>query len=147
MPPRPFKLTPPQLSENDVEAQCKTVLALHRYLVIRLHAGVYQTLDGRRHVRGVPKGTPDYACLHERYRNFLLEVKRPGGDLSDDQKAQIADIERQYRLPIVVVEHVEQLGKFLARHERACALAEAQKVADKQRLIEFLEAKLAALPP
>jgi hypothetical protein len=115
---------------------------------------VYQTLDGRRHVRGVPKGTPDYACLHERYRNFLLEVKRPGGDLSDDQKAQIADIERQYRLPIVVVEHVEQLGNFLARHERAddggwkaCALAEAQKVADKQRLIEFLEAKLAALPP
>jgi sulfite reductase beta subunit-like hemoprotein len=117
MPPRPFRLTPPRLSENDVEAQCKTVLALHSYLVIRLHAGVYQTLDGKRHIHGVPKGTPDYACLHKYHRNFLLEVKRPGGELSDDQKVQIAEIQRQYGLPIVVVEHVEQLGNFLARHE------------------------------
>ena len=115
--PRPFKLTPPSLSENDVEAQCMTILQLHSYLVIRLHAGVYQTLDGARYVHGVPKGTPDYACLHETHRNFLLEVKRPKGQLSPEQEVQIAMIRQRFKLAIVVVESVEQFCTWLARHE------------------------------
>ncbi|HZF23986.1 MAG TPA: hypothetical protein VE030_11045 [Burkholderiales bacterium] len=114
---RPFRLTPPPISEDDIEAGCKTVLALHSYLVIRLHAGVYKTLDGARHVHGVPKGTPDYACLHEFHRNFLLEVKRPGGKLNPDQETQIAAIRQQYRLPVVVAEGVEEFCNWLARHE------------------------------
>ncbi len=119
MPPRPFKLTAPTLSENDVEAQCMTILQLHSYWVVKLHAGVFKSLDDRRYIHGVPKGTPDYVCCHERHRNFLLEVKRPGGKLNPDQETQIAIIERQFRLPVVVVEHVEHLCNFLARHERS----------------------------
>lgn len=115
---RPFRLTPPQISENDVEAGCKTILQLHQYWVIRLHAGVFQSLDGRRHIRGVPKGTPDYACLHGRFRGFLLEVKRPGGELSPEQELQISLLRRSLDLPIVVVESVDQLCNFLATHER-----------------------------
>jgi hypothetical protein len=116
---RPFRLTPPVPSENDVEDGCKTILALHKYKVIRCHAGVYETLDGRRKIYGVPKGTPDYACLHGRHRNFLLEVKRPGGKLSDDQESEIEKIRLQHEgLPIVVVESVDELCNFLAQHER-----------------------------
>lgn len=114
---RPFRLTPPPISEDDVEEGCKTVLALHSYWVIRLHAGTFKSWDGLRPIRGVPKGTPDYACLHGRHRNFALEVKRPGGKLSDDQKIQIAVLRDQFELPVVVVESVEDLCNFLAKHE------------------------------
>src|SRR5262245_50185283 len=114
---RPFRLTARPISEDDVEAGLKTVLALHNYLVIRLHAGVYQTLDGARHIRGVPKGTPDYACLHETHRNFLLEVKRPGGKLNPDQEVQIADLRKRFRLPVVVVEGVEEFCNWLVKQE------------------------------
>jgi hypothetical protein len=116
---RPFRLTAPVPSENDVEAGCKTILELHHYWVVKLHAGVFQTLDGNRHVHGVKKGTPDYICAHEVHRAFLLEVKRPGGRLSPDQAGEIAMLELRYRLPIVVVETVDQLCNFLARHERS----------------------------
>jgi hypothetical protein len=110
---------PPKPSENDVEAGCITILELHNYYVIRLHAGVFKTLDGRRHVHGVKKGTPDYACLHEFRRSFLLEVKRPGGELCFDQEMQIEFLQIRYRLPIVVVESAGQLVDFLAQHERS----------------------------
>ncbi len=116
---RPFRLTPPRLSENDIEAQCLSLLTLKRYWVCRLHAGVFKTLDGLRHIRGVPKGTPDYVCLHGTYRNFLMEVKRPGGTLRPDQDLQIRMIREQFDLPTLVVSDVEDLGKFLERHERS----------------------------
>jgi hypothetical protein len=116
--PRPFRLRPQVPTENDVEAGCLTILELHSYWTVKLHAGVFKTLDGRRHIHGVKKGTPDYACLHEVHRNFLLEVKRPGADLSDDQVVQIGLLELRYRLPIVVVDSPKQLSDFLVEHEK-----------------------------
>ena len=117
--PRPFRLTAPRLTENHVEAQCLDILALHRYWVRRLHAGVFLSLDGRRHIHGVAKGTPDYVCLHGRHRPFLLEVKRPGGVLSDEQKIQIAVAREQFDLTVAVVEKVEDFSEWLERHERS----------------------------
>jgi hypothetical protein len=49
----------------------------------------------------------------------LFEVKRPGGRLSPEQKTRIREIETGYRLPIVVVESVDQLNEWLAHPERA----------------------------
>ena len=118
MTPR-FRLRAPQPSENDVEAGCLTILALHNYWVVRQHAGVWRSLDGKRYLHGVTKGTPDYACLHGIHRNFLLEVKRPGGQLSLDQIAQIGLIELRYGLPIVVVQSADELCEFLAKHEHS----------------------------
>jgi len=116
---RPFRLTAPVPTENDIEAGCITILELHNYFVVRLHAGVFKSLDDRRHIHGVKKGTPDYACLHEFHPSFLLEVKRPGGALSPDQVCQIEFLKLKFRLPIVVVESAEQLCNFLARHEHS----------------------------
>ena len=116
---RAFRLTAPVPSENDVEAGCKTILEFHNYWMVKLHAGLFQSMDCRRKIRGVPKGTPDYFCGHEFHRNFLLEVKRPGGELSHDQRCQIEFLERRYRLPVVVVESAEDLCNFLAKHERS----------------------------
>jgi hypothetical protein len=116
---KPFRLVAPTPSENDVEAGCLTILNLHHYWVVRLHAGLFQSMDCLRKIKGVDKGTPDYACLHERHRNFLMEVKRPGGALNDNQKIQIANLQRNFGLPVVVVESAEELCNFLARHERS----------------------------
>ena len=118
-PSRPFRLSAPQASENDIEAGCITILELHNYWVVRLHAGVFQSLDGRRHIHGVKKGTPDYACLHGSHRSFLLEVKRPRGKLSPDQVREIELLESKYWLPVVVVESAEELCNYLAQHERS----------------------------
>jgi DNA (cytosine-5)-methyltransferase 1 len=118
-PLKPFRLYAPVPSENDVEAGCIAILNLHRYWIVRLHAGLFQSMDCRRKIRGVSKGTPDYACLHERHRNFLMEVKRPGAVLSDDQKIQIAVIRQDFGLPVVVVNSIEALAEFLAEHERS----------------------------
>lgn len=116
---RPFRLTAPRATENDVEAGCKTILSLHNYWVVRLHAGTFKSIDGQRWVKGVPKGTPDYACLHAEHRNFLLEVKRPGGALSDEQLRQTEYLSLIFNLPIAVVESVKELQFFLAQHERS----------------------------
>lgn len=121
---RPWRLTAPVPSESDVVKGCKTILQLHHYWLIRCHAGVFESLDHRRKIRGVDKGHPDWACLHAFYRNFLLEVKRPGGVLSPDQIDKIAFLEREYRLPIVVVETVDELCNFLAKHERPHVIEE-----------------------
>ena len=114
-----FRLTAQRPSERDVIAGCKTILGLHHYWVIRLHAGVFETLDQDRKVHGVPKGTPDFACLHGRHRSFLMEVKRPGGKLSPVQEIQIAVLREQWELPVVVVESVDELCNWLAKHEHS----------------------------
>lgn len=117
---RPFRLKAPQPSEDDIKAGCITILELRNYWVVKLLAGVFETLDHNRKVRGAPKGTPDFACMHGTHRSFLLEVKRThGGRLSDDQKAQIDFLRIRYHLPIVVVKDPDELCNFLAEHERS----------------------------
>lgn len=114
---QPFRLRAPRESENDIESACLGLLALHGYWVVRLHAGTFKSVDGRRWIRGVDKGTPDYAALHGQHRNFLMEVKRPGGTLSPDQQWQHEYI-RKYGLAIATVESKDELSAFLAAHER-----------------------------
>lgn len=116
---RPFRLTPPPISEDDVEAGCMSLLWLRRYKVYRLHVGIFQSMDGERTIYGAPKGTPDYICAHGVYRSFLLEVKRPGGKLRPDQEIEIALLREQFGLAIVVASSTDELGNFLARHERS----------------------------
>ena len=116
---KPFRLSPPAISENDVEAGCMTILALHRYKVYRLHVGIYETLDGARKIYGAPKGTPDWICIHEQHRGFLLEVKRPGAKLSPNQEVEIGLLQAQFHVAIAVVSSADELGNFLARHERS----------------------------
>jgi hypothetical protein len=107
-----------QLSENDVEKQCLDLLGLHGYWLIRLHSGRFKTADDKRWITGVDKGTPDWAAV--KAPSFLMEVKRPGGKLSDLQRQKIREIETCFRLPIVVVDSVEELQHWLeGLHARA----------------------------
>ena len=119
-PARAWKLIPPpRLVENDVERQCLDLLRLRGYWPVRLHAGTFKTADGARWIKGVDKGTPDYAALHARHRGFLLEVKRPGGELSPAQTFKINELRQGYRLAVAAVDTATALAAWLEAHERS----------------------------
>jgi hypothetical protein len=106
-----------RLSENDVESACLDVLRLHGYWPLRCHAGLFKSADGKRWIRGVEKGTPDWAALIK--PSFFLEVKRPGGILSEAQQAKIYQLEKFFNLQTLVVEGVEELVEWLDRHKQS----------------------------
>jgi hypothetical protein len=99
-----------------VERACLDLLRLKGYWVIRQQSGRFKTPDDRWITLG-QKGLPDYAAVHETFPGFLMEVKRPGADLSPDQKTKIKEIRLGYRLAIAVVDTVESLMEWLGEHE------------------------------
>jgi hypothetical protein len=114
-----FRLKPSvvKMVENDVESGCLDVLRLKGYWPIRLHAGTFKSLDGKRFVRGVEKGTPDWAAF--KAPGFLMEVKRPGGALTAEQHEKICELERFWGLETIVVDGVEELFEWLERRDRS----------------------------
>lgn len=116
---RAFRLTSParvQAAENDVEAACLTVLRLRRWWLIRCHAGLFKTLDGR-FIKGCEKGHPDWAAMHKKYPGFLLEVKRPGNVPTPVQTNYRQVIELSAGLTVICVDDVRTLTAFLNAHE------------------------------
>lgn len=105
-----------QLLENDVEKAALDLLRYRGWWPIRLHAGLFRSWDGKRAIHGLEKGTPDYVVV--RSPAFFMETKRPGGILSDEQKAMIDRLERFNGLKTIVVEGVEELVAWLDRHNR-----------------------------
>lgn len=104
-----------------MERACLDVLRLRGYWVARLHAGSFKSADGARWIKGVAKGTPDYALEHERFPGFLMEVKRPGGQLSPEQTQTHLEIRLGYRIAIGTVDSVDALVLWLDQHERRAA--------------------------
>lgn len=109
-----FRLESPtlHLSENDVEQQCKDLLRLHRWEPIRLHAGRFRTLDGKRYVTGLPMGTPDYVCIHPRYPAFYLETKATKRALSKEQEQRRFEIS-VLGFTVCKADSVDELADFL----------------------------------
>ena len=105
-----------QLSENDVEEQCKTLAGLHGYRLERLHAGTAKTLDGRFWTLH-PPGTPDWLAAHGRRPSFYLEVKRPGEKTSPVQDRKHHELRLQGQI-VVTVDSVEAFKDWLALQMR-----------------------------
>lgn len=95
---------------------CLDLLRLRHWWPVRQHVGLFKTADGRWIQIG-EKGEPDYAVI--KAPSFFLELKRPGGVLSDEQRAKIFQLEKFYGLETVVVEGVEELMEWLDRRERS----------------------------
>jgi hypothetical protein len=113
-----FRLKPPKLklSENDVKKACLDLLRLRQWWPIRQHVGLFRTVDQRKIQIGVT-GDPDYVVI--KAPSFFLELKKPGGKLSDDQRARIKTLKQFYGLDTVVVEGVEELIEWLDRHKHS----------------------------
>lgn len=114
--PLRFKLLPQKMrlkmTEDDIEQQCEDLLALGGWLVMRNHSGTFKSPDGRRWIKGHPKGTPDYTCIRGR-NSFMLETKRPGEGLSPDQVRRHGELRQFFHVEIVTVDSVEALDAFL----------------------------------
>lgn len=120
-----FRLTPPkiELSESDVAKACVDLLRWKHYQPQRLPAGRYIMPDREvielcqthgvklRWMTLAEPGIPDYVIPA-----WFMEVKRPGGKLSPEQEMKIMDLERTWSLPVAVVESVDELIEWLARH-------------------------------
>jgi hypothetical protein len=119
-----FRLKRPVIQENSVEDGCLSVLRHRGYWPIRLHVGRFRTLYGGWITMG-DVGTPDWAAIHPRHRGLLLEVKRPGGELSIAQVRKIDQLRLGYGLPVAVVDSAADLSTWLDRHEGRCGGSEA----------------------
>lgn len=120
-----FRLTSQkiQLSEKDVVKQCLDLLRWKHYQPQRIMAGRFimpdrEVLEACRKCGVKPRwetvgepGIPDYVIP-----GWFMEVKRPGGKLSREQQLKIMDLERTWHLPVAVVESLDELIEWLARH-------------------------------
>lgn len=114
---KPFRLKPPpRLREDDVERACLDLLRYRGYYPVRLQSGLFKTPDGRWTRVGEP-GIPDYIAAHGSYPAVFVEVKRPGGALSTEQRDKIGELEL-WRLAVATVDSVEALLSYLEQHER-----------------------------
>lgn len=109
-----FRLKPRvvKVTENHIEQQCLTLLALGGWHVQRNHTGSFKSADGRRWVKGHPKGTPDYTCIKGR-NAFMLETKRPGEKASPDQIERHKELRLLFNIEIATVDSVEALNAWL----------------------------------
>lgn len=120
-----FRLRPPEfkLSENDVERAVLDLLRYHHHYPVRLQSGKFihadkAVIEACRRVRvavrwatiGEP-GIPDY-CIPK----CFIEVKRPGGMLSEVQRAKIIELRDHWDLPTWVIESVDELVERLAHN-------------------------------
>jgi len=113
-----YRLLMQGVPESATVRACLDLLNVRGWFPLRVLCGVFQTLDGKRHVSGPPKGTPDYACLHWHYPAFLLETKRPiGGVLAEAQVQRQHIIHTGYHLPILVCADAHELTVWLDEHE------------------------------
>jgi hypothetical protein len=119
------------VAESDVTKACIDLLRLHQWWPIRQHVGKFLTpkvlsllcpacrsaLHKAHWITIGETGDPDYAVI--KAPSFFLELKKPGGELSDAQRERIFQLEKFYELETVVVENVEELIDWLDRHERS----------------------------
>ena len=130
---RGFQLTPQgriQVSEKDVTKACLDLLRIHHWWPIRQHVGRF--LPGRAygllcaHCREAVRkswitigetGDPDYAVI--KAPSFFLELKRPGGALSQDQEERHFQLENFYGLQTIKASGPEELRDYLRRRERS----------------------------
>jgi hypothetical protein len=82
----------------------------------RLHCGRARFADGTW-VTLEQRGMPDFVCVHPQHSGFYMECKRPGGRLSPAQ-AFMHRVLAAWRLPVVVVDDVDELACWLRAHEQ-----------------------------
>ena len=109
-----FRLTPPRvkISEKDVKRACLDILRYRGYLPIPLQSGLFKTPDGRFVRIGEP-GLPDVVVAR-----FFVELKRPGGELSSEQRAKIREFQC-YGVPTAVPDSPEALVRWLEEYKKA----------------------------
>jgi hypothetical protein len=108
-----FRLKSPELTEKDVVEACKDVLMWRGYKLVRLHVGLYKTLDHKRYQSIGEKGLPDYLAVHAKYPALFIEFKRPRKIPEPHQAEKIRELRETYNLSVIAVDRVEDLIVWL----------------------------------
>src|SRR5438552_15390385 len=111
------------LSEHDIQDQIIEYLRLKHWYIQRLNAGEYSLGEGKGYVKGVATGTPDIMCFKAGvvYKGqqiagavvlYFIEVKVPGKEPNDNQKAKMRELEAYGAICLVAhsLEDVIQAG-------------------------------------
>jgi hypothetical protein len=108
---KPSARRKPKLAENDVEVALVGFLNAHGWRCIRLLAGTFKSMDGKRYVVGAPTGIPDWLCIRGR-EFFLLEAKAPGRFVKPGSKQEIWIRQaRQEGIPVFVADDYDKFVK------------------------------------
>ncbi len=99
-----------QLPENALERQICDFCRIRGWLPIRIQAGVFRSLDGKRYISGAKKGTPDWVFIR-RDQCMLIEAKAPGGRVSAEQ-ADFARLSAALKLRYCMPRSLEEFMKF-----------------------------------
>ncbi len=85
---------PLKLQERDVTKQFCDYLGYRGWTLLRLQAGLFQTLGGQRTVRMHAAGTPDWLALKPD-AEFFAELKRPGAKPKRHQELRMSALRKQ----------------------------------------------------
>ncbi len=97
------------LPENQLEKQICDFCVVRGWLPIRIQAGVFKSLDGKRHISGAPKGTPDWVFIR-RNTAMLVEMKSLRGKASKPQldfALQAVALKLAYYMPRTLEQFME----------------------------------------
>jgi hypothetical protein len=93
------------LAENHVENQLLDFMQLRGWSPVRILAGVFKSLDGKRHVRGAATGMPDW-LFYRGNQSLWIEAKAPRGKLSLEQRIWF-DRAAEEGVPAVIVRDLD----------------------------------------
>lgn len=103
-------------TEAQIERALREYLEAHGYLVIKTDAGAHAKWARRvkgHAIRGdVPTGFPDLVVLHPTRPAVFVEVKRPGGRLTDAQRL-VHEYLRSAGYRVLVARSVEDLEELV----------------------------------
>lgn len=74
------------MTEHDIQNEIRAACSPYA-VIFRINVGKVRTPDGRYFDTGVPKGFPDlFGVRRKDGKAIFIEVKKPGGKLSDRQR-------------------------------------------------------------
>jgi hypothetical protein len=80
------------LPENQIEKVCLDWLRVNGWYAVRLLAGVFKSLDGRRYVKAAEAGIPDWLVLRgDEYMLVEFKAKRGRAEISQTKWRLLAD--------------------------------------------------------
>ena len=99
-------------TEAEIQQAIVNYLEASGWRVIVTDAGEAARAARQRHRRGrISAGTPDLVALR-RGRGIMIEVKRPGGRLTERQRLEHERL-RALGIPVTVARSVEDVERFL----------------------------------
>ena len=115
---KPTRGGKPKLTEKDIQRQIIDLLRAHSWTVLqtnKFHSGNAVVVQGASEP-GIPdlqaRRKYDSYVVHDLQRVFFIEVKRPGGECSEAQKAWHLLARKRGEI-VLVAESVEQVAEYI----------------------------------